>query len=120
MGEIIGDRFKLTDGTPRSGHFADVYKAYDLKAELPTAVAIKFLKPEKTEDLVAIATVHREYASLLKLDHPNIVRLIDAGVDAESHKHYLALEWVESNLATTRSRVVLPAPFSPTIPPRSP
>ena len=98
MGDIIGGRFKMTDGTPRSGHFADVYKAYDLEAEPPTAVAIKVLKPAKTEDPVAIATIHREYESLWKLDHPNIVRLIDTGVDADSGKHYLALEWVESNL----------------------
>ncbi len=98
MATVIGGRFRLTDSSPRSGHFADVYKAFDLESDPPLAVAVKVLKPERSDDPVAIATIAREDASLWRLDHPNIVRLIDTGVDQETGHRYLALEWVESNL----------------------
>lgn len=88
----------MTDGDSRKGGFAEVFKAYDLETDPPKLVAVKILKANKVDDVIAIATIAQEDASLYRLDHPNIVRLIDTGIDSETNKRYLILEWVESCL----------------------
>ena len=55
--------------------------------------AIKVLGPSPAVDSTAARRLAREYEVLRRLDHPNVVRVIDAGV-AEGFS-YLAMELVE-------------------------
>lgn len=98
MVRIINTRFRFNNDNGRSGAFCDVYKAVDLDSDPLEQVAVKLLRVGQHPDLLANTTVAREYESLAKLRHPNIVRLIDAGVDKESGERFLVLEWVDSTL----------------------
>src|SRR5581483_10716244 len=55
-------------------------------------VAVKVLLEEFASDATWVARFQREASILRKIDHPNIVRLVDAGIDGTSH--YMALEYV--------------------------
>lgn len=98
MVRTIGGRFRLVEGSERTGGFSVVYKAYDLETDPLDAVAIKMLRPGAHDDLTNNISVSREFESLARLSHTNVVRLIDAGVDESSGQRYLALEWVVSSM----------------------
>ena len=73
------------------GGMGAVYKARHLK--LDKIVALKVLPPERTKDKSAVARFAREMRAVGKLDHPNIVRAMDAGeVDGT---HFLVMEYVQ-------------------------
>ena len=91
-------RFRIVDGSERIGGFSIVHKAYDLETDPLEAVAVKILRPGAYDDLTNNISVSREFESLARLSHGNVVRLIDAGVDEESGQRYLALEWVVSSM----------------------
>ena len=61
------------------GGNATVYKASCPKQGY---VAIKILHPGKTTE-EDVKRFHREYVSLQKLEHPNIVRVFDSGTHGE-------------------------------------
>lgn len=84
---------------PRIGGLSEVYSCSDLE-EGGVRVALKLLKdlPEKNEILQLL--FEREVTALRELKHQNIVQLRDAGVDSESGRYFLALEWVPNDLLT--------------------
>lgn len=49
-------------------------------------------------DAVANLAVVKEFEALDRLRHPNIVRLIEAGVDEDTRERFRALEWVDSSM----------------------
>lgn len=98
MARTVNDRFRFTADAKRSGSFCDVYKAIDLDSDPLEQVAVKLLRIGQHPDEVANTTVAREYESLLKLGHPNIVRLIDADIDRATNERFLVLEWVDATL----------------------
>jgi serine/threonine-protein kinase len=55
--------------------------------------ALKVLAPELAMDPGFLQRFQREIDSLSRLDHPNIVRFIEAGV--ENGRHYYAMEYVD-------------------------
>lgn len=73
------------------GGMGEVYKAeHEL---LRKVVALKVLKQQLTSDSSFVTRFRREMQAVGRLDHPNIVRALDAG---EAHgTHYLAMEFVE-------------------------
>ncbi len=73
------------------GGMGTVYKAHHTK--LKRVEALKVLPPERMQDDRAVARFEREMAAVGKLDHPNIVRALNAG-EFEG-KHYLVMEYVE-------------------------
>lgn len=73
------------------GGMGAVYKA--LHTRLDRVVALKALPLERTRDEQSISRFAREMKAVGKLDHPNIVRAMDAG-DHEG-QHYLAMEFVQ-------------------------
>lgn len=73
------------------GGMGTVYKAHHTK--LKRVVALKVLPPQRTQDDRAVARFEREMEAVGKLDHPNIVRALDAG-EFEG-KHYLVMEYIE-------------------------
>ena len=72
------------------GGMGTVYRARH--AELGTLSAVKILQPHRSADQATINRFEREMVAIGKLDHPNIVRALDAGEDAG--QQYLVMEYV--------------------------
>jgi len=90
-------RYSFATENPRVGGFSRVFRGYDLNTSPPTDVAIKVIDGKAGDDPLLRTFFDREVDSLLTLEHPNIVRLYDAGTD-EHNQYFLVLEWVESDL----------------------
>ena len=72
------------------GGMGTVWRAQRCDGYFDSEVAIKILRPMvQSSDRFALEAQH-----LAKLSHPNIARLLDAGVD-EAHRRYLILELVD-------------------------
>ncbi len=82
--------YRLLDKLGEGGMGA-VYKA--LHTRLDRIVAVKVLSAHRLADAAAIARFDREMKAVGKLEHPNIIRAMDAGeVDG---MHYLVMEFVD-------------------------
>lgn len=85
-----------------AGGMGRVYQA--LHTQLEKIVAVKLLPRERTNDRQAISRFKREMKVVGKLDHPQIVRAFDAGVDGETH--FLVMEYVDGlDLGTLVERI---------------
>lgn len=74
-----------------SGGVGTVYRAQDVKRG--GEVAVKLLSTGGALDPLAARRLAREFETLYELDHPNIVRVLDAGV--YQGYPYLAMELIE-------------------------
>ena len=83
---------------PKAGGMADVYSASDLD-EQGRRVAVKLLRYLPDQDAILVESFRRETDALQRLEHPNIVKLIEAGQDRDTGRYYLALEWVDTDLS---------------------
>lgn len=73
------------------GGMGTVFRAEHLR--LQKDVALKLLTPAIMSNEVAVERFQREMCAIGKLDHPNIVRALDAGeIDGV---HYLTMEYVD-------------------------
>ena len=90
MAEFIGNRYRIVKLIGKGG-MADVYLAFDtiLKRE----VAVKVLKSDMADDVVALERFKREAGAVTQLSHPNIVDVYDVGDDGD--KHYIVMEYVK-------------------------
>lgn len=85
----IAERYELHEIIGQGG-MGSVYRGFD--TQTGQSVAIKHLKPElATPDL--IERFRREGEALRELNHPNIVKMLDAVLDGEAH--YLMMELIE-------------------------
>jgi serine/threonine protein kinase len=73
------------------GGMGAVYQARHVK--LDKLVALKVLAPHLVDNSEALQRFEREMKAVGKLDHPNIVRAMDAGQAGQLH--YLVMEYVE-------------------------
>jgi serine/threonine protein kinase/formylglycine-generating enzyme required for sulfatase activity len=73
-----------------AGGMGTVYKAEHTR--LRRLVAIKLLSAERTQSPSAVARFDREMHAIGALDHPNIVRALDAG--EHSGQHFLVMEYI--------------------------
>lgn len=96
VNELIGGRFAPLRSDPRKGGGGEIVRAVDL-ADNGAQVAVKFIKGHRDDPTTRIF-FDREADSLSRLDHPNIVRFIDAGWHEQRAQFYIALAWVESDL----------------------
>jgi len=91
---VIGNRFEIADlerDLLGRGGVGDVYRGTDL--DTGQTVAIKALRPEVVvSDPDALPRFVREREALQHLDHPNIVKIVDAV--EEKGRHYLVMEYV--------------------------
>ncbi|MBI1852985.1 MAG: serine/threonine protein kinase [Planctomycetes bacterium] len=88
--ELLGDSIELLAEIGRGG-MGRVFKARHRR--LGRTVAVKFLPPEVARDPEHQARFEREARALAMLDHPNIVRVYDAG--GEGERAYVVMEFVE-------------------------
>jgi serine/threonine-protein kinase len=89
--EVAG-RYRL-DRRLGAGGMSTVFLAHDTVLE--RYVAVKLLAEHLAEDDAFVARFRREALSAAKLQHPNIVQVYDSGQDADSHRHYIVMEFVE-------------------------
>lgn len=85
-GEVVGGRYVIEDLLAQGG-MADVYRARDVLSN--RRVAIKVLRSDGAD----ARRFGLEGRMLARLDHPNLVRLLDAGHDGRDP--YLVMELVE-------------------------
>ncbi|MFG6444596.1 Stk1 family PASTA domain-containing Ser/Thr kinase [Microbacterium sp. P07] len=77
---ILSGRYRVDDLIGRGG-MATVYRGYDLT--LGRAVAVKILKRDLAEDAAFRTRFRLEAQAASRMAHPTIVRVFDAGEDAE-------------------------------------
>lgn len=75
------------------GGMAEVYLGYDGQAGFP--VAVKVLAANLSNDQVQIGRFEREAQLTTRLNHLNIVRGLDSGLDARTGRRYLVLEYID-------------------------
>lgn len=97
-------RYELLEHRGQGG-MGTVYKARHTM--LNRVVAVKVLPADRTHNPNSVARFQREMQAVGKLNHPNIVRAVDA--DEDSGTHYLVMELVEgvdlSELVRRRGRL---------------
>lgn len=74
-----------------TGGMGTVYRAFHVR--LKKWVALKVVRPDRVGKPQALARFEREMEAVGRLEHPNIVRALDAG--EAGGVHYLAMEWVD-------------------------
>lgn len=105
MSKIINERYVLSE-TALSGGMAEIYKAVDIKNDF-RQVAVKIFKHGEIREEIIKESFRRETHALQELKHPNIVELIDSGIDKETSNYFLVLEWLDKDL----SKVLLETPI---------
>jgi eukaryotic-like serine/threonine-protein kinase len=89
-GETLGEEIELVEEIGRGG-MGRVFRAHHRR--LGRDVAVKLLPPEVARDPEHQARFEREARALARLDHPNVVRVHDAG--GEGERAYVVMELVE-------------------------
>ncbi|MBN1659277.1 MAG: protein kinase [Anaerolineae bacterium] len=90
IGRVLKDKYKIYDKVG-SGGFATVYLGRNMDTN--EIVAIKVLSEQFTEDTRYVERFRREASLAERLQHPNIVRILDHGI--ENSSHFLVMEFVE-------------------------
>ncbi len=90
IGQIIKGKYRVYDEVGAGG-FATVYLGRNL--ETNEIVAIKVLGEQHTREPRYVERFRREAGMAERLRHPNIVRVLDHGV--EDGMHFLVMEFVE-------------------------
>lgn len=90
IGRIVSRRFRVEEIIGRGG-MAIVYRAFDLKTH--QTVALKVLREEYENDTEYQERFKREAEVCRRLNHPNVVNMIDSGVVGGIS--YIAMEYVD-------------------------
>lgn len=96
MKGVVLDHWVLV-GEPREGGTAMVWRAIDSNGD-EEAVAVKIVHSPSIGQRTADLIWDREFRTLQRLEHPNIVSLLDVGVDRERQIRYFVLPWRETSL----------------------
>ena len=100
LGAILSKRYRVEEAIGQGGMGA-VYKATQLSMD--RTIALKVLKSSLSADANVLKRFYREARAMTALDHPNIVRVFDFGVDEGARVPFLAMEFLEGK--TLRSIV---------------
>ena len=87
----LPDSYKILQEIGQGG-FATVYLAQYQPGEQIQTVALKVLKGASLEDTNQVKRFKQEARTVAKLDHPNIIHILDTGGDEESF--YITMEYV--------------------------
>ncbi len=93
VGRTIAGKFVL-DSRIGSGAMGAVYKARHLA--LDTVVAVKVMHREYTNDETFAGRFHREARAASRLDHVNVIRVIDFGTEPDGCL-YIVMEYVDGS-----------------------
>jgi len=97
---MIASRYRI-EGLIARGGMGDVYRA--VQTSMNRRVAVKTLLKDLQREPVLLKRFYREAKSASLVDHPNVVRIFDFGVDDETSVPYIAMEFLEG---TTLTRVM--------------
>ena len=89
-GRIVGERYRL-EAHLDSGTMGEVYRARHTITQ--QTVAVKLLFPYLARRESDVIRFKREARLAASLEHPNIVQMLDAGIDGD--RYYLAMEFLE-------------------------
>jgi len=105
---LFADRYRL-DRRLGVGGMATVQLAMDTRLE--RQVAVKLLAEHLAEDASFVARFRREALAAARLVHPNIVQVFDFGLDEETHRNFIVMEFVDGQSCAEilRERSTLPA-----------
>jgi serine/threonine protein kinase len=106
-GAYFADRFRI-ESLLGTGAMGKVFRAMDVRTHVP--VAVKVLHPDKARKEQVLQRFRREADILGELNHPGIVRVIDAG-NAADGTDYLVMELLEG--MTLRDRLRTQGPMEP-------
>ncbi|NQY21501.1 MAG: serine/threonine protein kinase [Campylobacteraceae bacterium] len=101
LGEsLLNERYRLGDKLGRGG-LCKVYKSNDIyceyfKDEKTFAIKVPLKKLLEKED--AAAFMYSEYKLLRSINHKNIIKVYDYGIDNNTSLPYLVLEYLEGSL----------------------
>ena len=94
--KVLLDRYHYDpEGEKFKGGHASVFKGADFKNNY-AHVAIKIL--HSPDNKLINTGLDREFDLLMRLDHENIIKVIDGGRDPDSHSKFLVLEWADECL----------------------
>jgi len=97
----IGDRFQA-ESVVASGGFATVYLARDLTRD-GARTAVKIFHLKEAERAWMMKRFAQEIESLKRMDHPNVVRFLEAG-ETSRGEPFLAMDFVEGQTLRNRLR----------------
>jgi serine/threonine-protein kinase len=106
-GIMIANRYRIEALIARGG-MGDVYRA--VQTSMNRKVAVKTLLKDLQREPQLLKRFYREAKSASLLDHPNVVRIFDFGVDDETRVPYIAMEFLEGLTLTGLMRAN--GPFS--------
>ena len=104
--ETLDGRLQIEGVISRSG-MASIYKAKDLMTG--QAVAVKIPHQQFESDPASFARFQREAEIGKKLNHPNILRLLDVG---EHSRPYIVMEYLEGKTLDQVMNKIRPLPIS--------
>ncbi len=89
---LFADRYQL-ERRLGVGGMATVQLAMDTRLE--RHVAVKLLAEHLAEDASFVSRFRREALAAARLVHPNIVQVFDFGLDEETHRNFIVMEFVD-------------------------
>ena len=93
VGQILGGKYEV-GALLGAGGMGNVFHARHLA--LDKAIAVKVLHPRYQHDPAFVASFHREARASSRLDHPNVVRVLDFGQEPDG-RLYLTMELLAGN-----------------------
>jgi eukaryotic-like serine/threonine-protein kinase len=108
VSDLFADRYRL-DRRLGVGGMATVQLAFDTRLE--RNVAVKLLAEHLADDSSFVSRFRREALAAARLVHPNVVQVFDFGLDDETHRNYIVMEYVDGHSCAEllRDRGTLPA-----------
>jgi serine/threonine-protein kinase len=92
VGAVISGRFRVDDLIGQGG-MGKVYRARHLALE--RTVALKVLKPQLLEDPTLVGRFEREAKAASRLNHPNVIQVLDFGRLENDGTLYIVMEHVQ-------------------------
>ncbi|HEX4338702.1 MAG TPA: serine/threonine-protein kinase [Polyangiaceae bacterium] len=91
VGRTLGGKFTL-ESLIGTGAMGSVYRARHVA--LDALVAVKVMHDDIAVDRTFAERFHREARAASRLDHPNVIRVVDFGTEPDGHL-YIVMEYVE-------------------------
>ncbi|MEP7123445.1 MAG: protein kinase, partial [Byssovorax sp.] len=88
VGQVLGGKYEV-GSLLGAGGMGNVFRARHIA--LDKAIAVKVLHPRYQHDPAFVASFHREARASSRLDHPNVVRVLDFGQEPDG-RLYLTME----------------------------
>ena len=107
MSELFASRYRL-ERRLGVGGMATVQLAFDTRLE--RNVAVKLLAEHLADDSSFVSRFRREALAAARLVHPNVVQVFDFGLDDDTHRNFIVMEYVDGHSCAEllRDRGTLP------------